>query len=108
MIGPGTALEVAAAIGDAAAVTYAEVSMILAIAYLRGRDLTQIEQRRLDVLLVLGVEGGIVTVKDGALHTDAEPLDRAVMDDLPDEVVGRINRRLADRVILSPRAAAPR
>jgi hypothetical protein len=100
VIGPGTVLELAAAISDAAAVTYAEVSMILAIAHLRGRDLKAVEARRLDALLILGLEGGVVKLEDGELHSDAGRLDPGGIDDLPDEIVGAINRRLADRVIM--------
>ena len=100
VVGPGTVLEIAAAIGDAAAVTYAEVSMILAIAHLRGRDLADIEPRRLDVLLTLGLQTEIVKIKDGQLRTDAARLDPGGLEALPDEVVGAINRRLADRVIM--------
>jgi hypothetical protein len=100
VVGIGTALEVAAAVADAAAVTYAEVSMILAIAHLRGRDLADVEARRLDVLLTLGVNSQIVKVKDGELHAGALRLDPAELDDLPDEVIGAINRELAERVIM--------
>jgi hypothetical protein len=100
VIGPGTALEVAAAIADAAAVTYHEVSMILAIAHLRGRDLKDVEARRLDVLLTLGLQADIVKIKDGELRNGSQRLDPGHLDDLPDEVVGAINRELADRVFM--------
>ncbi len=99
VVGPGTVLEIAAAVGDAAAVTYAEVSMILAIAHLRGRDLFDVEARRLDVLLALGLDNDIVKIEDGELHAGAIRLDAAEISDLSDEVVGAINRQLADRVI---------
>jgi hypothetical protein len=98
--GPGTVIEIAAAIADAAAVTYAEVSMILALAHLRGRDLSAVEARRLDVLLVLGIQAGAVKIKDGELRSGDQRLDPAHLDDLPDEVVGVINRELAERVIV--------
>ena len=100
VVGPGTALEIAAAIADAAAVTYAEVSLILAIAHLRGRDLADVEARRLEVLLALGFHADIVKVKDGELSSGSQRLDPAGLDDLPDEVVGAINRELADRVVM--------
>jgi hypothetical protein len=100
VVGIGTGLEVAAAFGDAAAVTYAEVSEILAIAHIRGRDLADIESRRLDVLLIMGLAGGAVKIKDGALYAGERRFDPAVLEDLPDEIVGSINRDLADRVIM--------
>lgn len=100
VVGIGTGLEVAAAVGDAAAVTYAEVSEILAIAHLRGRDLADIESRRLDVLLTMGLASGAVKVKDGTLFAGERRLDPADIADLPDEVVGAINRDLVDRVVM--------
>jgi hypothetical protein len=98
VVGPGTVVEVAAAFADAAAVTYAEVSLILALAHLRGRDIRDIESRRLDVLLSIGIQTGVVEIKDGMLRSGEHVLDPAKLDDLPDEVVGRINRELGDRV----------
>lgn len=100
VVGVGTGLEVAAAFGDAAAVTYAEVSEILAIAHLRGRDLADIESRRLDVLLTMGLATGAVKIKDGTLYAGERRLDPADIEDLPDEIVGAINRDLADRVVM--------
>jgi hypothetical protein len=100
VVGIGTAVEVAAAVSDAAAITYAEVSEVLAIAYLRGRDLADIESRRLDVLLTMGLATGAVKIKDGALYAGDRRLDPAGLDELPDDVVGAINRDLADRVIM--------
>lgn len=100
VIGIGTGLEVAAAFGDAAAVTYAEVSEILAIAHLRGRDLSDIESRRLDVLLTMGLATGVVKIKDGALYAEDRRLDPGGLEELPDEVIGAINRDLADRVFM--------
>lgn len=100
VVGVGTGLEVAAAFGDAAAVTYAEVSEILAIAHLRGRDLADIESRRLDVLLTMGLTTGAVKIKDGTLFAGERSLDPADIEDLPDEIVGAINRDLADRVVM--------
>lgn len=100
VVGPGTVVEVAAAFADAAAVTYNEVSLILAIAYMRGRDLTDVESRRLDVLLTLGLQAGVVVLKDGEFRSEGQSLDPHGLDDLPEDVVGAINRELADRVVM--------
>ncbi len=100
IVGVGTAVEVAAALADAALITYAEVSLVLALAHLRGRDLEDIEARRLDVLLAIGLHRGAVRRgSDGSLRAGPDRLDVATLDALPDAVVGRINRALADRVI---------
>jgi hypothetical protein len=99
-IGVGTGLEIAAALGDTAATTYTEVSEILAIAHLRGRDLADVEARRLDVLLILGLHMGVVKLKDGALYAGARRLEPGGIDTLPDDVIGAVNRELAERVII--------
>jgi len=100
VVGPGTVVEVAAALADSAAVTYAEVSLILALAHLRGRDIGDIEARRLDVLLAMGIQTGVVEIKDGMLTSGPHTLDPTKLDELPDDVVGRINRELGDRVTM--------
>lgn len=97
--GPGMAVEVAAAVADAVALTYAEVSVILAISHLRGRDIRDIASRRLDVLLVLGLYVGAVTRKGDVVTADDVKIDLARVEDLPDEVVGRITREIADRIV---------
>jgi hypothetical protein len=99
-VGVGTAVEVAAALADAAMVTYNEVSLVLALAHLRGRDLADVEARRLEVLLAIGMHRGAVRRRsDGMLQAGSDRLDPARLDALPEAVVGRINRALADRVI---------
>lgn len=100
VVGPGTVVEVAAAFADATAVTYAEVSLILALSHLRGRDISDIEERRLDVLLAIGIQTGVVEIKDGMLKSGEHTLDPARLGELPDDVVGRINRELGDRVAM--------
>jgi len=50
------------------------------------------------VLLSIGIQTGVVEIKDGMLRSGEHVLDPAKLDDLPDEVVGRINRELGDRV----------
>jgi len=100
VVGPGTVVEVAAAFADAGAVTYNEVSLILALSHLRGRDISDIESRRLDVLLAIGIQTGVVEIKDGMLTSGQHTLDPAKLGELPDDVVGRINRELGDRVAM--------
>ncbi len=58
----GTGVELAAAIVDQMVRTVAEARMVLAIAHLRGLDVQQVELRRLDILLVLGLSAGAAEI----------------------------------------------
>ena len=67
----GTAIELATAVADQLVRTVAEARMVLALAHLRGLDVQQVELRRLDILLVLGlsagaaeIDGDIIRVQD--------------------------------------------
>jgi hypothetical protein len=100
MSGPGTAVGMAAALFDAGVVAYAEVSLILGVSHLRGRDVRDVASRRLDALLVLGLEAGAVTMKGHVISADSITIDLASAEDLPDEVVQRITRKVADQIIL--------
>ena len=74
VVGPGTVVEVAAAFADSAAVTYAEVSLILALAHLRGRDIRDIEARK---ETVMSKPGGRVTFVDYNTGTVRVNVNRA-------------------------------
>ena len=97
----GTAVEIAAAAADAAALTYGQVSLILGLAHLHGRDVTDREARRLDVLMVLGLDAGIVSREETVLKAEGHdiPLASLSRKDLPDAVVGRLNRSVGERVV---------
>jgi hypothetical protein len=58
----GTGVELAAAVVDQMVRTVAEARMVLAIAHLRGLDVQQVELRRLDILLVLGLSAGAAEI----------------------------------------------
>ncbi len=97
--GAGTAVEVAAAFADAVAVTYAEVSLVLALCHLRGRDTSNVEARRLDVLLVLGLQAEVVKRVGNMLEADGVTIDPRATASLAPEVVGRINRDIGERIV---------
>jgi hypothetical protein len=99
LAGPGTAVEMAAALFDAGVVTYHEIALVLALSHLRGRDVRDVASRRLDALLVLGLEAGAVR-RNGAIVTVGDTkIDLATAEDLPDEVVQRITRKVADQIV---------
>src|SRR4249920_2404025 len=49
--GVGTAVEVGAALGDASLLTVAQTELVLLVAHLHGRPVTDVEGRKLDVLM---------------------------------------------------------
>jgi hypothetical protein len=98
--GAGTAVEVGAALGDAALLTVAQTELVLLLAHLYGRPVTDIEARRLDVLMAMGVEAGVVDLRRngvvrvmGTDHRDGELIGVAGV-----ALSTRISRRLAAQV----------
>jgi uncharacterized protein (DUF697 family) len=99
--GPGTATEIAAALGDISFLTYAQVELVLMLAHLYGRPLDDHEARRLDVLMAMGVEAGIVRLRrDGSVDVAGEryPAD-ALRGAAEDRLAQRVNRRLGAQVV---------
>jgi hypothetical protein len=99
LAGPGTAVEMAAALFDAGVVTYHEVALILALSHLRGRDVRDVASRRLDALLVMGLDAHAVVRKEAVVRIGDTTVDLATAEDLPDEAVQRITRRVADQIV---------
>jgi hypothetical protein len=99
--GPGTVIEVGAAISDISLLTTAQVELILLIAGVYGHALDDYEARRLDVLLTLGVDAGLVKLRRGGSLTirgtqyGREEIRSAGSTGL----AARINRRLARQVM---------
>jgi hypothetical protein len=98
--GPGTVAEIGAALGDISLLTAAHVEIVLLAAHLYGRPLSDHEGRRLDVLMVLGLDTGVVKLKRGgrvealgAVH-GADDLRGTAVDGL----ATRISARLAIQV----------
>jgi hypothetical protein len=96
VVGPGTAVEVAAALADAAALTYAQVSLIIQLGHLRGLDVRDVHARRLDVLFVFGIETGVVKRDGDRLVYEGQTLE---LSQEPDEVVGKVTREIGEMVI---------
>lgn len=99
--GPGTAVEIGAAIGDASLLTVAQAELALTIAHLHGLPLDDLEARRLDVLMAMGVEAGVVDLRrDGSVRVlgttySREEFGRAAGGGL----AARVSRRLAAQVV---------
>ena len=91
--GVGTVVGLATALTDSAAQTYAQVTMILAIARAYGHDLEQLEARRGDVLAVLAIEADVISLRpDGSLKAKGKDVD-------PNALGADVNRSLANQVI---------
>ncbi len=113
MAGPGTVAEIGAALGDVSLLTAAQVELILLAAHLFGRSLTDHDARRLDVLMVLGIDVGAVKLRRGgaveALGVSYRPeqlrgaaaggLAARISSRLAIQVTGRLARRRAHVVL---------
>jgi hypothetical protein len=99
--GAGTKIAITAAAADAAHLTYAQVALVLSIAHLRGRDLTEVESRRLDVLVTLGLESGVVSLRDGRFKVEGSEIEAVDLAGagLPEETIAQLNRELGERVV---------
>jgi hypothetical protein len=107
--GAGTVVEFGAALGDASLLTFAQTELILLLAHLHGRPVTDIEARKLDVLMAMGVEAGVVDLRRngfirvmGTTHRDGElsgeagaKLTRRISRRLAAQVAGKLARRRA-------------
>ncbi len=107
--GAGTVVEVGAALGDASLLTVAQTELVLLLAHLYGRPVTDIKARRLDVLMAMGVEAGVVDLRRngvvrvmGTDHRDGElsgvagvALSTRISRRLAAQVAGKLARRRA-------------
>ena len=106
--GVGTVVELGAALGDASLLTVAQTELVLLVAHLYGRPVTDVDGRRLDVLMAMGVEAGVVDLRRngvvrvmGTVHRDGElsgagaRLAKPASRMLAAQVVGKLARRRA-------------
>jgi hypothetical protein len=93
--GWGTAVEVGAALADAATLLYNQVALILGIAHAYGRDLDDHEGRKFDVILTLALEAGIAVPAAKTLEVLGE---RVALGALPKDTVAAVNKRVGAAV----------
>jgi hypothetical protein len=94
--GGGTALEIGLALADAITLIYNEVTAIVAIAAAYGRDLDDVESRRLDVLLSFALHAGVAVPAGKTLEVMGE---RVALDAPPADLVAHVNRNVGGEVI---------
>jgi hypothetical protein len=97
----GTAVELGAAVGDITLLTLSQVELVLLIAALYHRSLDDVEPRRLEVLLALGVEAGVVKLRrDGEVEIMRRRYAPGELrGDGVERLASRVNRELAGQVI---------
>ena len=98
--GAGTVIEMGAALGDASLLTVAQTELVVLLAHLYGRPVEDVAGRRMDVLMAMGVEAGVVDLRRngsirvmGTTHRDGELTGEAGA-----KLAKRISRRLAAQV----------
>jgi hypothetical protein len=98
--GPGTATEISVALGDIALLTAAQIELVLLISQLYDRPMADQEARRLDVLMALGVEAGVIKLqRSGGVKFEGQKIDRSEFEDEHiDRLATRVNRTLAQHV----------
>src|SRR4051812_44224560 len=90
--GAGTAVELGAALTDITLLTVSQMGLVPTIAALYQRPLENSEERRLDVLLAMGSQGGVVKLRrDGDIEIMRRRYGR-------DDLMGEAAERLAERV----------
>lgn len=95
--GVGTAVEVGAALGDASLLTVAQTELVLLLGHLYGRPVHDVEARRLDVLMAMGVEAGVVDLRrNGVVRVMGKAYrDGELSGEAGSRVAKPISRRLA-------------
>jgi uncharacterized protein (DUF697 family) len=98
--GVGTVVELGAALGDASLLTVAQTELVVLLAHLYGRPVDDVAARRMDVLMAMGVEAGVVDLRRngtirvmGTTHRDGDLTGAAGA-----KLAKRISRRLAAQV----------
>jgi hypothetical protein len=99
--GVGTATEIGASLADAAALVYAQVVLVLAVAAAFDHDLSAHDDRAADVRVVLALDAGVakfgkrgVELEDGKL---LDPNDRSLSEDLSRELGAMVVQRTTHR-----------
>src|SRR5947209_6194508 len=107
--GLGTLLALGAATGQAFYALEQETELVLAIAILYGHELSESDERILEALVVVGIAGGSVKLRENVLVVGGERITVAAFRALPREwlgragghVIGRILARIAGSRVLS-------
>jgi hypothetical protein len=76
-----------------------ETELVLAIAMLYGRELAESDERLLEALVVVGLTGGAVKLRDNLLIAGGQRITIAAFRRLPDVWLGQAGNRILTRVL---------
>lgn len=107
--GAGTLFSLGTAAGQSLYALEQEVELVLGVAMLYGYELQEDDQRLLEALLVVGLAGGAVKLRDAVLVAGGQRVTVAAFRALPQAFMARAGGHVLVRVlarVLSTRAAA--
>jgi hypothetical protein len=97
--GLGTLLALGAATSQALYALEQETELVLAIAILYGHELSDSDERVLEALVVVGIAGGSVKLRENLLVAGGEKITVAAFRALPKEWLGRAGGHILGRIL---------
>ena len=97
--GLGTLLALGAATSQALYALEQETELVMAIAILYGHELSDSDERVLEALVVVGIAGGSVKLRENLLVVGGEKITVAAFRALPKEWLGRAGGHILGRIL---------
>jgi hypothetical protein len=97
--GLGTLLALGAATSQALYALEQETELVMAIAILYGHELSDSDERVLEALVVVGIAGGSVKLRENLLVVGGEKITVAAFRALPKEWLGRAGGHILSRIL---------
>jgi hypothetical protein len=97
--GLGTVVAIGTATSQTLYALEQETELVLAIAMIYGRELANSDERLLEALVVVGVTGGAVKLRDNLLIAGGQRVTVAAFRRLPEIWLGRAGNRMLTRVL---------
>jgi hypothetical protein len=97
--GLGTLLALGAATSQALYALEQETELVLAIALIYGHELSDSDERVLEALVVVGIAGGSVKLRENVLVAGGERITVAAFRALPREWIGRAGGHVLGRIL---------
>jgi hypothetical protein len=97
--GLGTVLALGAATSQALYALEQETELVMAIAIIYGHELSDSDERVLEALVVVGIAGGSVKLRENVLVVGGERITVAAFRALPKEWLGRAGGHILGRIL---------
>src|ERR1700716_3974231 len=97
--GLGTVLSLGTAAGQSLYALEQEVELVMAISIVYGHDLKESEERLMEALLVVGLAGGAVKLRDAVLVAGGQRITVAAFRRLPEAFMARAGSHVLARVL---------